>query len=170
MASNPSLAARFPLAILSPPARNALNSTFANLPVFLDTEKTPRLDMHPSDAAARAIADGDKVRVFNDRGSLVLTARVSDRTREGVVVAISIWWRKLSPDSTNANMVTGQALTDMGRAATFYDTLVEVQKMAGTRHDERVDCGTAAVTGQSSSSWVRAKTFALNTPSSLRPY
>jgi anaerobic selenocysteine-containing dehydrogenase len=128
-ASNPELARKYPLALLSPPARNALNSTFANLPVFFDTEKTPRLDIHPDDASARGIVDGDKVRAFNDRGALVLTARVTTKARPGVVVALSIWWRKLSPDGTNANMVTGQALTDMGRAATFYDALVEVQKI-----------------------------------------
>ena len=127
--SNPELARRYPLALLSPPARNALNSTFANLPLFLDTEKTPWLDMHPDDARARGIAAGDQVRAFNDRGALVLTARVSDRPRPGVVVALSIWWRKLSPDGNNANMLTGQALTDMGRAATFYDTLVEVERL-----------------------------------------
>ena len=128
-ASNPELARKYPLALLSPPARNALNSTFANLPVFFDTEKTPRLDIHPDDATARGIVDGDKVRAFNDRGALVLTARVTTKARLGVVVALSIWWRKLSPDGTNANMVTGQGLTDMGRAATFYDALVEVQKI-----------------------------------------
>jgi anaerobic selenocysteine-containing dehydrogenase len=54
---------------------------------------------------------------------------VTDRARPGVVVALSIWWRKLSPDGTNANMVTGQALTDLGRAATFYDCLVEVARV-----------------------------------------
>ena len=126
-ASDPELASRYPLALLSPPARNALNSTFANLPVFLQTEKTPWLDLHPDDARARGVATGDKVRAFNDRGSLLLTARVTDKARRGVVVALSIWWRKLSPDGNNANVVTGQALTDMGRAATFYDTLVEVE-------------------------------------------
>ena len=68
------------------------------------------------------------MRVFNDRGSLVLSARITDKARVGVVVALSVWWRKLSPDATNANMVTSQALTDMGRAATFYDTLVQVEK------------------------------------------
>ena len=128
-ASNPELARRYPLAIISPPARNALNSSFANLPVFTETEKTPRLEIHPDDAHARGVADGDRVRVTNDRGALVLTARVTDRARPGVVVALSIWWRKLSPDGTNANMVTSQALTDMGRAATFYDALVEVEKL-----------------------------------------
>ena len=129
-ASNPRLAARFPLAMISPPARNALNSSFANLPTFLESEKTPHLEIHPDDALARGIASGDKVRVFNERGALVLAARVTDRARSGVVVALSIWWRKLSPDGTNANMVTGQGLTDLGRAATFYDCLVEVARVS----------------------------------------
>jgi anaerobic selenocysteine-containing dehydrogenase len=130
VASNPELAARYPLAMISPPARHALNSSFANLPTFLANEPTPHLEIHPDDAAARGIASGDRVRVFNDRGALVLTARVNARTRPGVVVALSIWWRKLSPDGTNANMVTGQALTDLGRAATFYDCLVEAERIA----------------------------------------
>lgn len=128
-ASDPALARKFPLAMLSPPARNALNSTFANLPVFLEAEKTPSLDIHPADAASRGIDDGDRVRVFNDRGSMIAAARITDKARPGVVVALSIWWRKLSPDGTNANMLTGQALTDMGRAATFYDVLVEVERV-----------------------------------------
>ena len=129
VASNPMLAHRYPLAMLSPPARNALNSSFANLPVFAENEATPRLEIHPDDARVRGIASGDPVRVFNDRGTLALTARVTERARRGVVVALSIWWRKLSPDGTNANMVTGQALTDLGRAATFYDCLVEVARV-----------------------------------------
>src|SRR6266545_3713447 len=129
VASNPALAARFPLAMISPPARNALNSSFANLPTFLESEKTPHLEIHPDDALKRGIASGDQVRAFNERGALVLTARVTDRARSGVVVALSIWWRKLSPDRTNANMVTGQGLTDLGRAATFYDCLVEVARV-----------------------------------------
>ncbi len=127
VASNPTLARRYPLAMISPPARHALNSTFANLAVFLEHERTPWLEIHPDDAAARNIASGDTVRVRNDRGELTLTARVSDRARPGVVVALSIWWRKLSPDGHNANALTGQALTDLGRAATFYDCLVEVE-------------------------------------------
>src|SRR6266446_1903104 len=84
VASNPVLAQRFPLAMISPPARNALNSSFANLPTFQESEKTPHLEIHPDEALARGIASGDEVRVFNDRGALVLTARVSDRARPGV--------------------------------------------------------------------------------------
>jgi anaerobic selenocysteine-containing dehydrogenase len=128
VATNPGLAKRYPLAFLSPPARNFLNSSFANMPRFLSEEKTPKLDIHPGDAAPRRIASGDIVRIFNDRGSFSATARVTDRARPGVVVAPSIWWKKLSPDGANANAVTSQALTDLGRAATFYDCLVEVAK------------------------------------------
>ncbi|HUH94487.1 MAG TPA: molybdopterin oxidoreductase family protein [Casimicrobiaceae bacterium] len=126
--SSPELARRYPLAMISPPARHALNSSFANLPLFLEHERTPSLEIHPDDAAARGIATGERVRVHNDRGELALTARVTERARPGVVVALSVWWRKLSPDGGNANALTGQALTDMGRAATFYDCLVEVER------------------------------------------
>jgi anaerobic selenocysteine-containing dehydrogenase len=129
--SSPELAQRYPLAIISPPARNFLNSSFVNVVSLRDTEGEPQLDMHPSDAAARGIVDGDRVEVCNDRGAFTLRARVSERARPGVVVALSIWWKKLAADGKNANEVTSQRLTDLGGAATFYDCLVEV-RMAGT--------------------------------------
>jgi anaerobic selenocysteine-containing dehydrogenase len=128
--SNPTLAQRYPLAFISPPCRNFLNSSFANLPFALDSEKEPRLDIHPDDAGARSIHNGDRVRIFNDRGSFTLKAVVSDRARPGVVVAPSVWWRKLAPDGRNANDVTSQAIADMGGAATFYDCLVEVERLS----------------------------------------
>ena len=127
--SAPELAQRYPLAFISPPCRNFLNSSFANLPFARASEKEPRLDIHPDDARARGIANGERVRVFNDRGSYTLKAAVSDRARPGVVVAPSVWWRKLSPDGRNANDLTSQALADMGGAATYYDCLVEVEKI-----------------------------------------
>jgi len=126
--SSPQRAQKYPLAMISPPARNFLNSSFANLAFALAAEKEPRLDIHPDDAAARGIGDGERVRIFNDRGGFAVTARVSERARPGVVVALSVWWRKLSPDGRNANDVTSQALTDMGGGATFYDCLVEVER------------------------------------------
>jgi anaerobic selenocysteine-containing dehydrogenase len=126
--TNPGLAARYPLAFLSPPSRNFLNSSFANLPAFVAEARGPTLVIHPGDASPRGIANGDAVRIHNDRGAFTATAEVSDAARRGVVVAPSIWWRKLAPDGQNANAVTGQALTDLGRAATFYDCLVEVSR------------------------------------------
>jgi len=126
--SAPELARRYPLAFISPPCRNFLNSSFANLPFARASEKEPRLDIHPEDARARGVGNGERVRVFNDRGSYVLKAAVTDRARPGVVVAPSVWWRKLSPDGRNANDLTSQALADMGGAATYYDCLVEVER------------------------------------------
>jgi anaerobic selenocysteine-containing dehydrogenase len=127
-ASNPGLAARYPLAMISPPARNFLNSSFVNVQSLRATEGEPHLDIHPDDAAARSIADGDMARIFNDRGSFVARARVTPKARRGLVVGLSVWWKKLASDGKNANEVTSQRLTDMGRAPTFYDTLVEVEK------------------------------------------
>ncbi|MGH9766174.1 MAG: molybdopterin-containing oxidoreductase family protein [Blastocatellia bacterium] len=123
----PELARKYPLAIISPPAHNFLNSSFANLPTFVKAEKEPHLEIHPADAAARNIKDGDRVRVFNDRGEFNLKARVSAKARPGVVVALSVWWKKLTSDGCNANDVTSQGLTDLGAGATFYDVLVEVE-------------------------------------------
>jgi anaerobic selenocysteine-containing dehydrogenase len=127
VASAPELAQRYPLAIISPPARNFLNSSFVNVVSLRDTEGEPHLDIHPADAGPRGIVDGDRVEVFNDRGSFAVRARVSERPRPGVVVALSIWWKKLATDQKNANEVTSQRLTDIGAGATFYDCLVEVR-------------------------------------------
>jgi anaerobic selenocysteine-containing dehydrogenase len=122
------LAQRFPLAFLSPPARNFLNSSFANLVRFRELENEPHLDMHPVDATERGIADGDMVRVFNDRGSHRLRARVNGKPRAGVVVAPSVWWKKFSPDGGNANNLTAQRVSDLGNGATFYDCRVQVAR------------------------------------------
>jgi anaerobic selenocysteine-containing dehydrogenase len=111
-------AARYPLAFLSPPARHFLNSSFANLARFREFEREPHLDLHPDDAGARGIRDGDLVRVFNDRGSYTLKARVNGKPRAGVVVAPSVWWKKYAPDGGNANNLTSQRTTDLGGGAT----------------------------------------------------
>ena len=117
----------FSSAFISPPAHHFLNSTFSAQPVFVRRESEPVVILHPEDAAARGIADGAAVRTFNDRGAFLARANVSEAARPGVVVGLSIWWAKMCPGGRNANAVTGQALTDMGGGATFYDVLVDVQ-------------------------------------------
>ncbi|EGJ11722.1 molybdopterin-containing oxidoreductase family protein [Rubrivivax benzoatilyticus] len=124
--TTPELAARFPLAMISPPARHFLNSTFVNVKSLRAVEGEPLLEIHPDDAAARGIADGAEVRVFNERGEYRCAAAVSTRARPGVVVGLGVWWRKLGRDGTNVNELTHQRLTDIGRAPSFYDCLVEV--------------------------------------------
>ena len=118
--------ARFPLAMISPPARNFLNSTFVNVQSLRDIEGEPMLEISAADAAARGIVNGDVVRVFNARGSHLCKASVSPRARAGVVNGLGIWWRKLGLDGTNVNELTSQRLTDLGRGPVFYDCLVQV--------------------------------------------
>jgi len=118
---------RYPLAMISPPARNFLNSSFVNVQSLRDIEGEPLLEMHAEDAASRGIADGQVVRVFNDRGEYRCRASVSRRARPGVVNGLGVWWRKLGLDGTNVNELTSQRLTDMGRAPVFYDCLVDVR-------------------------------------------
>lgn len=128
--SAPALAAKYPLALLTPAAHAFLNSSFANLPKQLRQEARPFIEIHPEDAATRGIEDGDLVHVFNERGSCELYASVTTRARTGVVVSPSVWWNKLSPRRVNVNQLTSQKLTDMGGGATFYDTLVEIEKQS----------------------------------------
>jgi len=107
-----------------------MNSTFANLDGHrkMESRTTQKLEMHPQDAAPRGIGDGDRVRIFNDRGSLTLNALVNGSVPAGVVAA-RLDWAKLHPDSNNVNALTSERLTDIGRAATFYSTLIEVEKV-----------------------------------------
>jgi anaerobic selenocysteine-containing dehydrogenase len=118
--------APYPLAMISPPARHFLNSSFVNVTSLRDIEGEPLLEMHAADAAARGLVDGQVVRVFNDRGVYHCTVRISRRARPGVVNGLGVWWRKLGLDGTNVNQLTSQHLTDLGRAPVFYDCLVDV--------------------------------------------
>ncbi|MBI5719708.1 MAG: molybdopterin oxidoreductase family protein [Burkholderiales bacterium] len=131
--SSPALAGRYPLAMISPPARHFLNSSFVNVPSLRAAEGEPVLEMHEGDAAARGIADGELVRIFNDRGSTLARAvvgGVTGRARPGVVHGLGVWWRKFGRDGTNVNQLTHQRLTDIGRAPAFYDCLVQVERAA----------------------------------------
>ena len=133
--SSPALAARYPLAMISPPARHFLNSSFVNVKSLRAIEGEPLLEIHPDDAAARGIADGAMLRVFNDRGSYHCRAAVGTRARPGVVNGLGVWWRKLGARGTNVNELTSQRLTDIGRGPTFYDCLVEVEPAPATVAD-----------------------------------
>jgi molybdopterin guanine dinucleotide-containing S/N-oxide reductase-like protein len=123
------LAKRYPLEFLSRKADNYMNSTFANLDGHrkMEARTSQRLEMHPADADARGIAEGDAVRIWNDRGSLTLTAMLNASLPQGVVAG-KLDWAKLSADGANVNALTSERLTDLGAGATFYSTLVEVEK------------------------------------------
>jgi anaerobic selenocysteine-containing dehydrogenase len=122
----PMAGSAYPLAMISPPARNFLNSSFVNVESLREIEKEPLIEISFEDASARGIATGDAVKVFNDRGEYHCKADVTSRARPGVVNGLGIWWRKMGLNGTNVNEVTSQFLTDLGRAPVFYDCQVEV--------------------------------------------
>lgn len=123
------LVARYPLMLLTPKsALHFLNSSYADSPRSLRAEREPVLDIHPEDATPRGIAEGDRVRVVNDRGVVELAARVGDRVRPGVVAMPSGWWASHSPGGSSANALTPDGLTLWGGGGDFHDTLVEVER------------------------------------------
>jgi anaerobic selenocysteine-containing dehydrogenase len=121
-----SQAKSFPLELLARKADNFLNSSFCNVPSVQQMEEVGLLEMSAADADVRGIQEGDQVRVFNQRGDILLRARVDGTVRSGVVAA-RLSWAKLSSTHSNINVLTSEKLTDMGNSATFYSVLVEVE-------------------------------------------
>jgi anaerobic selenocysteine-containing dehydrogenase len=121
------MAAQYPLELLGRKRENFLNSTFANVESLQKLERRGELQMNEVDAASRGIADGDALRVYNGRGELHLQARVDNSVPAGVVAA-HLDWARLMPGGKNINALTSDRLSEMGGGATFYSTLVEVEK------------------------------------------
>src|SRR5271165_5040084 len=122
-----SKAAGFPLELLARKPDNHLNTSFANVASVRKMEPgIGDLEMHPTDAKARGVNDGDSIRAFNARGEIVLKARVNGSVPPGVVAA-RLDWARFSPGGGNINSLTSEKLTDMGNAATFYSVCVEVE-------------------------------------------
>ncbi len=130
--------AEFPLEFLGRKADNYMNSTFCNQAQHqrMESASDGVLEMHAEDAAARGVAAGDELEVFNGRGRITLRAKVSGRIGKGVVAA-RLDWNKLSPGNANVNALTSERLTDLGGGATFYSTLVEVRKLASNGAGEQ---------------------------------
>lgn len=120
------LVSRFPLELVSAKHNDALNSTFGYRPEVL--EDAQRAWLHREDAELRGISSGDRVRVYNDRGTVFCRAEVDGYVRPGVVRIPSVAWARSSPDGVNVNVLTSQRLTDRGAGATFYSCLVQVEK------------------------------------------
>lgn len=125
-------ALRFPLALVTPKTHLFLNTTFANQARQHHAQPEPYVVIHPDDAAARTIHDGEYVRIWNDRGAFEVRARVSDDTRPGVLIAPMGWWnhdyrRHASPQAT-----TSQQLTTLGQAPIFNDNRVDAHPISSS--------------------------------------
>jgi anaerobic selenocysteine-containing dehydrogenase len=123
------LAARLPLALVTPKTHLFLNSTFANGARQHAAQPEPRVFLHTSDAADRGIAEGDEVQVANDRGSFRCRVVVSDDTRPGVVVAPMGWWNRDYAEGASPQVATSQLITTLGEAPTFNDCRVQVVRV-----------------------------------------
>jgi len=121
------LADRYPLQLMTPKHHNRfLNSAYSNLPGHGGRESGPFLEMCAHDAAERGIVDGQYARVFNDRASVEVPTRITDRVRPGLVSIPWGWWNRHHPDAMVANSLTNDTLTEWGGGVAFSDTLVEV--------------------------------------------
>jgi anaerobic selenocysteine-containing dehydrogenase len=120
---------RYPLQCIVPPNRFFLNSSFSQSDLLRRRQGTPTVMLAPADAAARAIADGDRVRVESARGAAEFTARVTDATRPGVAVIEGIWWHRFHPGGRGVNFLTDDRTTDMGDGPAFHSNLVEVVRI-----------------------------------------
>jgi anaerobic selenocysteine-containing dehydrogenase len=118
---------RFPLQLLTPPSQHFLNSSFGDTVTGVKLERTPRVKLHPDDAAARGLANGAPCRVFNDRGECWLACEVTEDVQQGVAVAESIWWPKWTPGGKGINQLTTADFTDLGDSAQFHNALVQVE-------------------------------------------
>src|SRR5262249_10103986 len=116
------------LVLISGASHHYTSSSMANVPSLMRKEGTPFVEISPADAAARGIADGDRVIVESARGWCQLRAVVTDDVPPGVAVAPKGPWARLAPDGRNINWTTSDALADLAGQSTFHSNLVEIRR------------------------------------------
>lgn len=122
--SNPALAKKYPLSIISPKSHGFLNSCYANMASKIKGQGEQFVLINPLDAATRGIEEGAKVKVFNARGAFEGDARITKDVNPGIVVATLGYWRQLNKGTVNC--ISSAEFGDMGHSTTFSDNLVEV--------------------------------------------
>ncbi len=127
--TNPELAKRFPLNIISGKAHAFLNTQYANeRPQQERQGPLQEIMINSQDAKHRGIEAGDDIRVFNDRGAFTGVAEVTDDIRKGVVFVCVGYWDSMNKSKTGVNAVTDDRHSDMGQAGAYADVLVEVER------------------------------------------
>ncbi|MFO0811965.1 MAG: molybdopterin oxidoreductase family protein [Gemmatales bacterium] len=125
--TQPALAQRYPLQLISPPHPSFLNSSFVNVTSLRRDEGEPTVELHRRDAGKRNIQSGQLVAIRNDRGSFQARAVVGETVQPGTAVSQGIWWREYTRDGKSVNVTTPTLVTDLGGGATFFDNLVEIE-------------------------------------------
>ena len=114
------------LHLLTPKSHFFLNSSFANMPRHRRSMGRPTLEMHPSDAGTRGLADGGRVAIANARATIYAYLHVTDAVRPGVVSLPGKWWGEPSDSAAVANLLTPSAWSSEGQPA-YNDTFVTVE-------------------------------------------
>lgn len=118
---------RFPLALVSPASNRTISSTLGQL-----YRKQVAVEMDPADAAARGIASGDEVRVWNELGEVRCRARIANDLKPGVVFMPKGIWSHNTLNGATSNALVPATLTDVGQGACFNDARVEVELASAT--------------------------------------
>jgi anaerobic selenocysteine-containing dehydrogenase len=116
---------KYPLALISPTSERTINSTLGQLP-----RPDVKLLMHPDDAGARGLADGDLVRIFNDLGEVHCPLQVAPAIRPGIVSLPKGLWRRSTRNGATGTALVPDTLTDIGGGACFNDARVQVASLA----------------------------------------
>ena len=124
-ATNPELAVKYPLNIVSPKSHGFLNSCYANMEQKIQGQGEQFVLINAFDANDRGIKSGDKIRVFNDRGAFEGAAKITDDVNPGLIVATLGYWRQLNKGTVNS--ISSAEFVNMGNAPSFSDNLVQVQ-------------------------------------------
>ena len=113
---------RYPLALISPASDRRITSTFGGV----DGGAPPPLEMHPEDARARGLADGQRVRVWNDLGEIRLPLRITDAVPRGVVSTLKGAWLRTSDNGQTVSALCPAHHADIAEGACFNDARVDV--------------------------------------------
>lgn len=119
--------AKHPFRLATSPARNFLNSSFAETPVSQAKEVRPELLIHPEDAAALGLSEGSRVEVGNPRGEIVLHAKLFAGLKRGVVIAEGIWPNSAHERGEGINVLTGSDAPAPYGGAAVHDNKVWVR-------------------------------------------
>ena len=119
-----------PFRLGTSPARTFLNSSFTETKGSREREGRPEVMIHPEDAAAQAIVDGDVVQLGNVRGDIRLHAKISDGVKPGVLIAEGIWPNSAHLDGEGINVLTGADPVAPYGGAAFHDNRVWLRKTA----------------------------------------
>lgn len=122
--SSPELYAKYPLTLISAHSLNKMNSQFSSREI---SKEEPFIWINPEDAGNRGINDGEKVKVYNERGSLILKAILTEKVPPGIVHTYFGWWDGVH--QANLNKLTGEYISDIGYGTAFHNCLVEIKKV-----------------------------------------